>query len=145
MGTIEFRGGFCFPGVRPGIGFGQAESPDLFPGSQGNQVFPFLFFRAESEDGVGAQGHMGGEDNPGSPVHPGQFFHGNGVADVVQPGTAIFFGEGDAHPSQFAHFLNLFIREFVFLVQHERNGFDLGFREAPDLGAEFFMFLCGGE
>ena len=145
VGAVEFSGGFRFPGIRTGIGFRQAEGADLFPGDQGHQVFPFLFFRPESKDRVGPQGYVGRQDDPGAPVHPGQFFHGNGVADVIQPGTAIFFGEGDAHPSQFSHFLNLFVREFVFLVQHERNGFDLGFRKSADLGTKFLVFLCGGE
>ena len=145
VGPVEFCGGFRFSSVRTGIGFRQAERPDFFPRSQGHQVFPFLFFGAESEDGVGPQGHMGGQDDTSAPVHSGQFFHGNGVADVVQPGTAIFFGEGDAHPSQFSHFFDLFVREFIFLVQHERNGFDLGFRKAADFGTKFFMFLCGGK
>ena len=78
--TLVHGSGLGAAGVRTGIGFRQAEGTDLFTLGQRHQIFLLLLLGAEGKDGPSAQGHMGGENDAGAAVHPGQLLHGDGVA-----------------------------------------------------------------
>ena len=88
---------------------------------------------AEGRDGIGPQRSVRREDDPGAPVHPGEFFHGDGVADDVETGAAVFDVVGDAHPAVLAHFADDFRGKGILLVEAKGNGLDFLLREGADL------------
>ena len=136
-------GGLGPAGVGPGVGFRQAEGADFPPRAQVREVFLLLLLVAEGGNGIGAQGGMGGEDDPRAAVHPGQFLHGDGIAQSVGPGALVLRAIGQAHQAQFPHLLHRLRGEAVLLVQHEGDGFDLGLRKFPDFCPEVLVGLGG--
>ena len=138
-------GGLCPAGVGPGVGLGEAEGADLLPLGQGDQVFLLLRLGAKSEDGPGTQGHMGRQDDPRPAVNPGQFLHGDGIAENVQAGAAVLLGIGDAHEAHLPQLTDRILRELVLLVQQEGDGFDLLLRKGANLGTQGLVLRCGLE
>ena len=142
---LEDGGGLGAAGVGAGVGLGEAKGADLLALDQGHQVFLLLLLGAVGKDGPGTQGHVGGQNDAGAAVHPGKLLHGDGVAQHVQAGSAVFLGVGDAHEPQLGQLLHGLIRELVLLVQQESDGLDLVFRKLPDLGPQGLMRVCGLE
>ena len=143
--ALVHGGGLGAAGVGAGVGLGQAEGADLLTPGQGHQVLLLLLLGAEGEDGPGAQGHVGGENDARAAVHPGQLLHGDGIADGVQPRAAVLLGIGDAHQAHLPQLLHCFGRELVGLIQREGDGLHLFLGKGPDLGAQLLMRLGGLE
>ena len=143
MVALVHGGGLGAAGVGACVGLSQAEGADLLALGQGDQILFLLLLIAEGVDGPGAQRGVGGEDDACAAVHPGQLFHGDGVAQGVAPHAAVFHGEGDAHPAQLAQLFHGLGGELVVLVQHECDGFDLFFCKGADPGAELLVGLGG--
>ena len=138
-------GGLGAACIRTGVGLGQAERADLFALCQRNKIFLLLLLGAECENRPRAERHMGGQDNARAAVHARELLHGDRVAQHIQPGAAIFFGVGQTHIAELAHFLDRFRGEAVFLVHEESLRLDLALRKSADLSAQFFMRIGGSE
>ena len=136
-------GGLRAAGVGAGVGLCQAEGADLSAAAQVGQVLALLLLRAELDDGEGAQRGVGGQNDAGAAVHPGQLLHGDGVAEHVQSAAAVLRVIGDAHQAHLPQLFNSLRGEAVLLVQLERDGFDLGLRESADLGTQSLMSFRG--
>ena len=145
MVPLQYGGGLGAAGVGAGVGLGQAEGADLLALGQRHQILLLLLLSAVGEDGPGAQGHVGRQNDAGAAVHPGQLLHGDGVAQHVQAGAAVLLGVGNPHQPQLTQFLDGLVWEGVVLVQLERDGFDLFFRKRADLGPQLFVGRCGLE
>ena len=88
---------------------------------------------------------MGGQDNACATVHARELLHGDRVARHIQPGAAIFFGVGQTHIAELAHFLDRFCGEAVFLVHEESLRLYLALRKSADLSAQLFVHIGGSE
>ena len=84
---------------------------------------------------------MGRQNHPCTAVHPGQFFHCNGVAQHVQPGAAVLLRIRNPHEPQLCHLRYGFMGELISLIQLEGNGFDFLFRKCSDFLPERFVRL----
>ena len=138
-------GGLGAAGIRTRVWLGQAEGADLLAPGQGNQILALLLLRPVGEDRPGAQGHVGGQDDARACVHPGQFFHGDGVAEHVQSRAPVFRRVGNAHQAHLPQLLDRLVRELVALVQGKCDGLDLALRKRAELGAQRLVVLCGLE
>ena len=138
-------GGLRAAGVGACVGLGKAKGADFLPFGQGDQVLLLLLLGTESEDGPGAQGHMGGQNDACAAVHPGQFLHGDGVAEHIQPRAAVFLGIWNTHQAHFSQLFNRFGRKAAFLVHEDGVGLHLRLGKGADFGAQLLVGLCGLE
>ena len=145
MVALVHGGGLGAAGVGAGVGLGEAEGADLLALGQGHQILLLLLLGAVGEDGPGAQGHVGRQDDAGAAVHPGELLHRDGVADDIQSGTAVLLGIGDAHEAHLPQLPDGLIGELVLLVHQEGLGLHLRLGEGPDLGPQGLVLFRGLE
>jgi len=50
-------------------------------------------------------------------VHPGDFFHGDDIGNIIQTLAAVFFGDEHPEQAEVGHFLHEIEGEFLFFVQ----------------------------
>ena len=86
---------------------------------------------------------MGRQDDAGTAVHPGQLLHSDGVAEHIQSRAAVFGVIGNAHQAHFSQLFHSLGGEKIFLVQLERDGFDLGLCESANFGPQGLMGFRG--
>src|SRR5690606_22039659 len=91
-------------GIRAMVGFGQAEAAYPLAAGQLGQVFALLFFTAEFSDGHHHQRGLHTHHGAVARIDAFDFAGDQAVADIVQPGAAVFFGNGGAQQAQFTHF-----------------------------------------
>ncbi|MNT20265.1 hypothetical protein D3C72_1555690 [compost metagenome] len=86
------------------VRFRQAEAADVFAHRQFRQIFLFRFFVAEGIDRHHHQRRLHAHHRAVARIDALDFARGQAVADVVQAGAAVFFGNGGAQQAQLAHF-----------------------------------------
>ncbi len=140
--TLTDRRGPGAAGVGPGRGLGQAEGAKGRALGQRDEVFHLLLFGAEQVDRVGTEGQVGREGDTGRAADPRQFLDGDGVADVVGAGAAVFLGEDDAGEAEFAQAIeHQGAVEMLLLVALGGRGGDLGLGELAYHVTEQVLFF----
>jgi hypothetical protein len=86
---------------------------------------------------------VGGQDDAGAAVHPGQLLHRDGVAHNVKPRAAVLLGIGDAHHPHLGQLLHSLGGEAALLIHEDGVGLHLRLREGADLGAQLLVGLRG--
>ncbi len=136
-------GGLGTAGVGTGVRLCQAESADLFSGTEIQQILFLLLLRTEGGDGECPQGRVGRQDHACAAVHPGQFLHSDGIAEHIQPCAAVLLFIGDSHEAHLSQFLHGLCGKLVLLVQLEGNGLDFRLRKLAYLCPQLFLGLGG--
>ena len=95
---------FHAAGVAAMIGFGQAETADLLAAGQPGQVLLTLFGAAISVNRIHDQGTLHAHRAAVAAVNPFDLARNQAIADIIQAGRAVFFGQGRAQHAQLAHF-----------------------------------------
>ena len=140
-GLVQHGGGLLALGIGAGAGLGQAESADLLAGAQVGQILHLLLLGAVLEDGGGAQGGVGGNDNSSGTADLGQLLDAHGVGEHISASAAVLLGEVNAHHAQLGHLLDGLHGEALFLVDLSGQGLDLVLREIAVHLANEQLFL----
>ena len=103
LAVAQFGAGAQVVRFGTGLGFGQAEAADGLAAGQIRQPGLFLFFAAVVEHRAAAHRVVDAHQRAGGTVAGGDFFHRQGVGDVVDIGAAPFLGHHHAQQAQLAH------------------------------------------
>ena len=83
-------------GVGAGLRFGKRVTADALATGEGRQELFFLFFGAEAANRIGVQGILHGENDAGGGAHAGNLFDYDGVAEVIEAGSAVAVRNSDS-------------------------------------------------
>src|ERR1700676_2349729 len=116
-------------GVGAGLRFGKRVTADTFATGEGRQEFFFLLLGSEAINRIGVERILHREDDARGGAHAGNFLDYDGVAGVVEAGSAVAVGNGDAGQAQRGSLAKGFTRKVARLVNFAREGLDFRFGE----------------
>ena len=116
-------------GIGAGLRFGKRVTADALAAREGRQEFFFLFLGSEAANGISVERILHREDDARGGAHAGNFLDYDGVTGVVEAGSAVAVGNGDAGQAQRSGLAKGFARKVARLVNFAREGLDFRFRE----------------
>ena len=129
--TVADRRAAHAGGVGAGAGLRQREAAENLAFCQGFEELALLLVVAELANGVADKRVVHRHDDAGGRAARGDFFHGDGIAQVVQAGAAPFLIDGDAQKAQLCQLFDLLGRKLAGLVGLVGNRRQLVFGEPP--------------
>ena len=111
--------------IRPGTRFAHREGADMFTADQPGEVAPFLLFAGIAVNLVDAEIGMSAVGKGNGRRGAADLLDGHDMLQIRHPGTAVFFGNGDAVQPQIAHLPPEVHRKMIFAVDIGRPGSNL--------------------
>ncbi len=123
-----FRAGLHAARIGAMVRFGQPEGADELTRGEARQIFHALFFRAIGIDRIHHQRRLDAERRPITGIDMFDRARDQAVANVVDAGAAVLFGNGRAEEAEFTHFIEDFtVERFIAeRFQHPRHQLVLG-------------------